>query len=187
MKNVLFNICALALMALLATNVQAQDKKPAPSPASKLTQMVGLTEITVEYSRPSVKDRTIFGTKEAGALQPYGQVWRTGANAANKFTFSTDVTINGTKLPAGSYTITTVPGEKEWKVNFYKYDGTNSNAYASKKADASLTVAPFNLGENIMVETFLIDIANIRDTTATIDLVWEHTYVAIPIEVPKTW
>lgn len=185
MKKLFFNFCALALLAFFTTTaIQAQNNKPAPSPASKVTQTVGLTEITVEYSRPGVKGRKIFA---ADGLVPYGKTWRTGANAANKFTFSTDVTINGTKLPAGSYTMTTVPGEKEWKVNFYKYDGTNSNAYASKQADATLTVAPFNMGEDIMVETFLIDIANIKETSATIDLVWEHTYVAIPIEVPKTW
>lgn len=184
MKNLFLNICAVAVLALSATSVQAQGDKPAPSPASTLTQMVGLTKITVEYSRPSVKGRTIFAKD---GLVPYGKAWRTGANAANKFTFSTEVTINGTKLPAGDYTITTVPGEKEWKVNVYKYDGTNSNAYASKTAAASFMIEPFNMGEDIMVETFLIDIANIKDNSATIDFVWEHTYVAIPIEVPKTW
>lgn len=183
MKNLFFNICALALLALLTTNVHAQNNKPAPSPAGKTIQVVGLTEVTVEYSRPGVKDRKIFA---ADGLVPYGKTWRTGANAANKFTFSTDVTINGAKLPAGSYTITTVPGEKEWKVNIYKYDGTNSNAYAEKKPAVSLTTEPASLGD-IKVESFLIDINDIRDTGANIYLVWENTAVVIPFEVPKTW
>ncbi len=183
MKNLFFNICLFALLALLATNVQAQNNKPAPSPAGKLTQVVGLTEITVEYSRPGVKDRTIFA---ADGLVPYGKTWRTGANAANKFTFSTDVTVNGTKLPAGAYTITTVPGEKEWQVNVYKYDGGNSNSYTGKDAAASFTVAAMSLGD-VVVESFLIDINNLRDTSATINIAWASTGIAIPIEVPKTW
>ncbi len=178
MKNTFFNFCAFALLVLITqVTANAQNNKPAPSPSSKLTQMVGLTEITVEYSRPSVKGRTIFG--KDGALQPYGTAWRTGANSANKFTFSTEVTVNGTKLPAGAYTMTTVPGEKEWKVNLYKYDGTNSGAYASKKADASFTVASKNLG-SFSMESFLININNIKDASATIDLMWSNTLVAIP-------
>lgn len=183
MKNLLYSICAFAFLVLLTTNAMAQNDKPAPSPASKLTQMVGLTEITVEYSRPGVKDRKIFA---ADGLVPYGKTWRTGANAANKFTFSTDVTVNGNELPAGSYTITTVPGADEWKVNFYAYDGGNSGSYASKDAAASFMVEPMDLGD-VMVESFMIDINNLRDTSATINLVWDHTAIAIPIEVPKTW
>ncbi|MBK7871865.1 MAG: DUF2911 domain-containing protein [Saprospiraceae bacterium] len=184
MKNLFFNFCAFALLVLaMTTNANAQNNKPAPSPASKVTQMVGLTEVTVEYSRPSVKGRTIFSKD---GLQAYGQTWRTGANAANKFTFSTEVTINGTKLPAGAYTMTTVPGADEWKVNIYKYDGTNSGAYAEKKADASFMAKSMKLGE-VKVETFLIDINNITDTSAVINLVWENTAVSIPFEVPKTW
>jgi len=179
MKNLIVMLCATLVLAL---NAQAQDK-PAPSPASTVMQKVGLTDITVEYSRPGVKDRSIFSE---GGLQPYGETWRTGANTANKFTFSTDVTVNGTELEAGEYTITTVPGKDEWKVNFYKYDGGNSNAYADKEAAASFMIEPYDLGD-LVVETFLIDINNIRDTSATINLVWESTYLAIPIEVPKTW
>jgi len=183
MKNLLYSICAFALLVFLTTNAMAQNDKPAASPASKLTQMVGLTEITVEYSRPGVKGRAIFA--EDG-LVPYGKTWRTGANAANKFTFSTDVTVNGTKLPAGSYTITTVPGADEWKVNFYKYDGGNSGSYASKDAAASFMVEPIDMGD-MMVESFMIDINDLRDTSATINLVWADTAITIPIEVPKTW
>ncbi len=180
MKNLIVMLCAMFVMAL---NVQAQDDKPAPSPASTVMQKVGLTDITVEYSRPGVKDRTIFA--ENGLL-PYGETWRTGANAANKFTFSTNVTVNGTELEAGEYTITSVPREDEWKVNFYKYDGWNSNSYAEKEAAASFMVESVDLGD-IMIESFLIDINNIRDMSATINLAWENTAVIIPIEVPKTW
>ncbi len=149
---------------------------PAPSPASKLVQTVGLTQVTVEYSRPGAKDRTIFGD-----LLKYGEMWRTGANAATKFTFDKPVKIDGQDLPAGSYTILTVPGEKQWKVNFYKYDQASWGSYTEKKPDVSATVTPKKLSEP--VETFIIDINNLRDTSATIDLVWQNTKVSIPLTV----
>ncbi|MBK7871864.1 MAG: DUF2911 domain-containing protein [Saprospiraceae bacterium] len=179
MKNLFRNICAFAVMALLTINVNAQIRTPAPSPGSKLTQSVGLTEVTVDYSRPSMKGRTIFA---ADGLQPYGVTWRTGANLANKFTFSTDVNINGKDLKAGAYTMTSVPGANEWKINLYKYESTNSDAYAEKTADASFMIKPMKL--NDMVETFTIDISNITNASATIDLSWEKTKISIPVSVP---
>jgi hypothetical protein len=84
---------------------------PAPSPACTIKQRVGLTDIEVDYSRPGVKNREIFG-----GLIPYGQVWRTGANAATKIIFSTDVKLNGTEIPAGTYALFTIPGEDEWTI-----------------------------------------------------------------------
>ncbi len=180
MKNLLFSFCTLALLAIMTSTSYAQSDKPAPSPASTVTQMVGLTKITIDYSRPSVKDRKIFA--EDG-LVPFGKTWRTGANQPNKFTFSTDVTIGGKKLPAGSYTLTTVPGADEWKVELFNHESANA---ADKKAAASFTVKPMDMGD-LKVETFLIDINDIRDTSATLNLIWANTAVIIPIEVPKTW
>ena len=101
-------ICATVL------SVNAQLKTPKPSPTSKLEQTVGLTNITVEYSRPGVKDRTIFGD-----LVPYDKIWRTGANKNTIITFSSDASIDGERLKAGSYAIYTKPGEKNWEVYFY--------------------------------------------------------------------
>ena len=97
MKNVLLTLfCVVATLA--SVQVNAQIKSPAPSPAAKSVQTIGMTEVVVEYSRPSVKDREIFGD-----LVPYGKMWRTGANAATKVSFSGDVTINGTDLKKGDY------------------------------------------------------------------------------------
>ena len=103
----------------VATAVNAQIKTPQPSPATKITQMVGLTEMTLEYSRPAMRGRTIFGD-----LVPYGKVWRTGANANSKITFSTDVTIGGTAVKKGTYAVFTIPNESSWEVMLYS-DASN--------------------------------------------------------------
>ena len=171
------SLSLLSIALLLSFSSIGQDK-PQPSPSSKLIQTVGLTQVTVEYSRPGVKDRTIFGN-----LLKYGEVWRTGANAATKFTFDKPVTIGGKSLEAGSYTILSVPGEKEWKVSFYKYDKPGWNTYTELQPVVSTNITPTKLSEP--VETFIIDINNLRDTSATIDLVWQKTKVSIPITVGK--
>src|SRR5689334_24322546 len=108
------SVFAVAAGVLLTNNSPAQTPKvefPAPSPTSTLKQRVGLTDIEIVYSRPGVKGRRIFG-----GLVPYGEIWRTGANAATKVTFSTSVKFNGVDVPAGSYSLFTIPGEKEWTV-----------------------------------------------------------------------
>ena len=167
---------SLIVIALIASHFILAQDKPAPSPSSKLVQVVGLTEVTVEYSRPGVKDRTIFGD-----LLEYGKLWRTGANAATKFTFDKDVKIDGKALKAGSYAVLTVPGKNEWKINFYSFDTPGWNSYVDKDPAASTTVKPQKLAEPI--ETFTIDINNLRDTSATIDLIWQNTKVSVPLTV----
>ena len=109
------NKVVLFLLAIVASlSLEAQIQTPAPSPASKLMQTVGLTEVMVDYSRPSMRGRTVFGD-----LVPYGKLWRTGANAYTKISFDTDVTIDGQPVEAGMYSIFTKPGEKNWEVFFY--------------------------------------------------------------------
>ncbi|MDO6759184.1 DUF2911 domain-containing protein [Tamlana sp. 2_MG-2023] len=169
----LFMTCATVF------SVNAQVNTPQPSPAAKLEQKVGLTDVTLEYSRPSVKGRIIFGD-----LVPYSKMWRTGANKNTIITFSTEAEIDGYKLKPGSYAIFTEPGESLWKVYFYsdtenwgtpkKWDETNVVAVTSVKAHS----VPFN------VETFTLDINSITNSGANIELIWEKTYIAIPFTVP---
>src|SRR5512139_1554795 len=99
--------------AALAAPAFAQFEAPQPSPKATLTQRVGLTDVTISYSRPSVKGRVIWGE-----LVPFDKPWRTGANAATTITFSDDVTVEGQKLAAGTYSIVTIPGKAEWTVIF---------------------------------------------------------------------
>jgi hypothetical protein len=150
---------------------------PAPSPACTLKQHVGLTDIEIDYSRPGVKGRDIFG-----GLIPYDKVWRTGANQATKIIFSTPVKLNGTEIPAGTYAFLTIPGKDEWTIiinkgaeqwGAYKYD---------EKADiARFKATPIKLDRSI--ETFAIDIDDIKDDSSVIDLVWDKTKVPIKVEV----
>ena len=176
MKKLLLVLVVFAI----SFTTHAQIETPAPSPASKLEQKVGLTDITIEYSRPSVKGRTIFGD-----LEPYGGMWRTGANKNTMITFSDDVTIAGQDVKAGSYAIfTKLNSAKQWDVIFYSDTenwGTPQNWDDSKvvaTAKADVMEIPFN------IETMTIDINNITATGGTIDIIWEKSYVAIPFTVP---
>src|SRR5690606_17512658 len=110
MKKITLLFSALFVCAITYAQVTA----PAASPFSKIEQQVGLTDVTVEYSRPSMKGRTIFGD-----LVPYGRVWRTGANTRTKITFSNDVMVNGKELKKGSYGLLTIPNANQWDIVFY--------------------------------------------------------------------
>ncbi len=170
-------IAALILVNAVYFQVYGQVVTPQPSPTATLSQKVGLTDISITYSRPGVKDRKIFGD-----LVPYGSVWRTGANSATKITFSDDVKIGGKDLKAGTYGLFTIPGEETWTIIL----NTNSQQWGSYqyKEDEDVLrvqVKPETLAEKF--ETFLINIDNVRNTSATIDLIWENTRVAVPLTV----
>lgn len=174
------NKVVLFLLAIVASlSLEAQINTPAPSPSSKLIQMVGLTEVVVDYSRPSMRGRTVFGD-----LVPYGKLWRTGANAYTKISFDTDVTIAGSSVEAGTYSIFTKPGEKEWEVFFYtdiEGGGTPSNWDDSKVvAKAVVPVYPIEMP----IETFTITIDDLTSTGANLGIMWEKVYVGIPFGVP---
>ena len=158
----------------------AQIETPAPSPLAKFEQKVGLTDITIEYSRPSVKGRTIFGD-----LEPYGGVWRTGANKNTIITFSDDVTIAGQDVNAGSYSMfTKLNSATQWDVMFYSdtenwgvpQEWDDSKVAATAKVD--VMEIPFS------IETMTIDINNITPTGGTIEIIWAQSYAAIPFTVP---
>jgi len=159
-----------------STLASAQPKVdfPSPSPLSTLKQRVGLPDIEIVYSRPSAKGRAIFG-----GLVPYGEVWRTGANGRTTISFSTPVKLNGTDIPAGKYSLFTIPGQSEWTIAINKDSTSSPFAYNASNDVARVTAPAVKLAENI--ETFSIMINAIRDDSATIDLIWEHT--AVPIHL----
>ena len=171
----------IILLALIIANyaIQAQVKTPAPSPKSVLNQVVGLTDVTVDYSRPSAKGRIIFGD-----LVPFGKVWRTGANANTTVSFSDDVVINGATLKKGKYALYTLPKADMWEVIFYSTTdnwGTPEN-WDEKKVAVQTNVDPIALGNN--VETFTIAINNLTNDSATLDISWEKTMVSVKFDVP---
>jgi len=168
MKKSIFKIATLLSLICCWQFSFAQLDIPRPSPTGKVTQAVGLNEITIEYSRPSVKGRVVYGD-----LVPYGKLWRTGANAATKITLKDDAKFEGKDIPKGEYSLLTIPMQTEWTIIINKDPKAGVNDYDQTKDLARFTVKSSKVTEK--VETFTIDIANIEMTGATIDLVWENT------------
>ena len=175
MKKLVLFTFALTLMF----SVNAQIETPAPSPAAKIEQVVGLTDVTIDYSRPSMRGRTIFGN-----LVPYGKVWRTGANARTKVTFSNDVTIGDKELKAGTYAIFTIPQAESWEVVFYtEHAGGGAPAELDEsKVAARITAKVYPIEMDI--QSFTISIDDITSGSAVIGIMWEKTYVGVEFKVP---
>ncbi len=175
MKKILLSLFVIASTSV----INSQIKTPAPSPSQKTTQMVGLTEVTLEYSRPSMKGRKIFG-----GLEDYGKVWRTGANENTKLTFSTDFMVDGKMLKKGTYALYTIPGENSWDVMLYS-DATNWGNPAKwddAKVAAKVTVNPIEMPMDI--ETFTITFDDLTNNSAVLGIMWENVYVPFMFEVP---
>ncbi len=179
MKNLL--VIALLAVGLTAT---AQVQTPQASPAASTTTVVGLTDVKIDYSRPSAKGRKIFGDA-ANVVVPYGKIWRTAANAGTKITFSDDVKVEGIAVPKGEYLIFTWPGATEWTVSLYKDIslGGNTDGYDKSKEAANFKVKSEKLTER--VETFTVQIGDIAadNKTAKIQIAWENTSVKFTIAV----
>lgn len=175
MKKILLSLLVVAF----ATSINAQVETPQPSPKSKLEQKVGLTDVTIEYSRPGVKGRKIFGD-----LVPYGKVWRTGANENTKITFSNDVVIDGKTLKKGTYALYTRPNANSWDIIFYSDANNwgNPRKWDESKVALSTTTKVFPMPMNM--ETFMIVVDDITDTSAMLGILWEKSYVGIKFEVP---
>lgn len=174
MKKSLTFLLAIAFLAC-TISINAQDEKAAPSPFSKVEQKVGTTDVTIEYSRPGVKDRKIFGE-----LVPYDKRWRTGANAVTKITFSKDVKVEGSDLAAGTYALMTTPGSSAWDVHFFPFDGGSPNSYNDSKPTLTVKVNALNMGD-VGVESFLIFIDQLRDTSGTLMIAWDN--IAVPVQL----
>jgi Protein of unknown function (DUF2911) len=172
-------ILLLTLAFTMAYVVNAQITTPQPSPFSKVEQKVGLTDVTLEYSRPAMRSRTIFG-----GLVPFGKVWRTGANARTKITFSEDVTIGGTSLKAGSYAILTIPEATKWEVIFYTdYEsGGAPSELDETEVAARVTVDVYPMEMDI--QSFTISFDDLTSNSAVIGMLWERAYVGVKFEVP---
>lgn len=180
MKSKLF-LCSLLCVCGLTLLAQAPKIEfPAPSPGCTIKQRVGLTDIEIVYSRPSMKGRQIFGS-----VVPFGTVWRTGANAATKITFSTPVKLNDTDVPAGSYALYTIPGEDQWTIILNKGVGKSGTQYDEKDDVVRFKTKPVNLSDT-SIETFTIEFNHLRDESAVLNLVWDKTVVPVKIQLDLT-
>lgn len=180
---IVFCVIATTLLLSLASGLSAQGSPspkvefPTPSPLSTLKQRVGLTDIDVVYSRPGVKGRQIFG-----GMHTYGEVWRTGANAATKISFSTPVKLNGVEVPAGSYGLFTIPDKDEWTF-ILNSDWAQWGAFLYDKSKDVVRVKAKPITLPYVVETLTIDFDDLRDESATLVLSWERTRVPLKLEV----
>ncbi len=169
-------ILASVLPGLAATPAWADLKLPRPSPGASVTQTIGLTDFTVVYSRPGVKGRKIWG-----GLVPYGEVWRTGANEATSFVTTGEATIGGKKVPAGEYSLYTIPTETEWTVIISTEKGAwGSFSYDKAKDAARITVKPAVAPSE---EWMRFAFENLTPSSGDLVLSWEKLQISIPIAV----
>lgn len=175
MKKLFLFLCA----GIFSLGSSAQIQAPQPSPFSRVEQKVGLTDVTLEYSRPGMRGREIFGD-----LVPYDKVWRTGANENTKVTFSDDVIIDGKELKKGTYALYTIPKAGDWEVIFYSDSenwGTPEKWDESKvalKTTAETEELPFEM------ETFTIFMDSLTHDSATFNIVWEDTVASFDVKFP---
>lgn len=174
MKKLLFLFFSL----FLTNNVFAQISLPQLSPLQKIEQRVGLTDLTVVYSRPAMRGRVIFG-----ALVPFNKYWRTGANRNTKITFSEKVSIGNQEVPAGTYALFTRPSMGEWTI--YLYEATD-NWDVPEVIDTNLIVAKINakpISLNRTLENLTITFDDMTDNSLNLGIAWERTYLSFPIQV----
>jgi hypothetical protein len=189
----------LAVCACAETLAQSPLRLPRPSPKATVVQTIGVTDVSITYSRPGVKGRKIWGDPPAGAtgtatlddgrarpadavIVPYGHVWRTGANEATLFKVTDDVLVNGQPLAAGSYSLHTIPGRDEWTIIFNKDDGQwGSFTYDEKKDVLRVKAKPQPAADSQEWLAFGIDPVN--ESTARVNLRWEKLTVPFTVEV----
>ncbi len=176
-----YTVCLAATAALALASVgalRAAEKEiqfPAPSQHATITQRVGLTDVSLDYSRPAMRGREIFG-----GLVPYDKVWRTGANQPTKIKFSEAVKIEGHDVPAGEYALYTIPGKEEWTIILSKNTKLwGAYGYKPDADEMRAKVKPSALAEP--VQTFTISFDNLEDNGATIILKWDKTRVPVQL------
>jgi hypothetical protein len=201
-------LAALLLLVLSGAHALAQNppavRLPRPSQKASVMQTIGVTDVTITYSRPGVKGRKIWGDAPASAegasgtatlddarsrpkdapIVPYGHVWRSGANEATTFSVTDDVLINGQKLAAGTYSLHTIPGREEWTIIFNNDAGQwGSFTYDEKKDALRIKVKPQLVADN--QEWLLYSIPEVTPTSARVVLRWEKIAVPFTVEVPN--
>lgn len=172
--KILNTLLSIAIV-FIASSVDAQIVTPKPSPLAKSSQVFGLNEVSVEYSRPGVKGREIFGE-----LVPFGELWRTGANAATKFTFESDVTVEGKTLAAGEYSLFTIPSKDSWTVIFNKNPNASTGSYDKALNALEFSVKPSDSSEK--VERLTISFNDVTDNSVSVRIAWAKTKVEFKVE-----
>ena len=168
-------VLSVFILFCAVTLTSAQITTPQASPNASFTQKFGLTEIKMEYSRPGVKGRTIFGD-----LIPFGELWRTGANQATKFTTTDSITFGGKGLAKGTYVLLTKPGQNEWEIILNK--NPDVSVFNYKPEDNILSVKVPSTTLPFSVESFTMLANNMTNNTCDLQILWENTMVSIPLK-----
>ena len=172
----LFHLSVVLIFILSLTATGQELRPPRPSPDATVSQNVGITTITIDYSSPGVKGRKIWGD-----LVPYGKIWRTGANEVTSITFSNPVKVNGNELPAGTFGIHTIPGENEWEIIFSKDTKVDDPMTYDENKDAlHIKVKP---EPNPFTERMAFTITDMTDNSANVNLIWEKLKLPFKVEV----
>jgi len=176
-KSRLWMLVAITI-AVLTAILAAQQNKPASPPGEATLKFDDGKTVTIQYSRPSMRGRKIFG-----GLVPYDEVWRTGANAATSLKTDVDLSIGGANVPAGSYTLYTLPGMSSWKLIINKQTGQWGTAYSQgqdlARVDMKVTQRPSGL------ELFSISLDKTSGNSATLKLEWENTIASVDVKEKK--
>jgi len=176
MKKCYLYVLAIFLAGIcFKSNAQQAPRIPEASPTQTIIQDFGLGKVTITYSRPSVKDRVIFG-----GINPYGEVWRTGANAATTISFTENVIFEGHSVPAGTYSLFTIPDKTEWTIILNK-TAKQWGAYSYKEKDDLLRVKVKSAYRAEKRESFTIQFADVTTHSADLHLVWDHTSVYVKL------
>lgn len=177
MRKLVLSGVTLCLAAQLVT---AQIKLPSPSPGATVMQTVGVTDLTVKYSRPTLKGRTPF----TDAFVPTGKVWRTGANQATAFTTSTELMVNGQALPAGTYAVLSIPQKDDWTLIFSKNLTVTEATYKQEEDALRVQIKPTMGGEKS--DAFTIGFSDLTDSTAKMNIMWADVKASANLAVNTT-
>ena len=170
MKKTIF-LLAVAFLGLTVQGFSQEDKSKRASPPAQVKAVLEGKNITIDYSRPAVKERKVWG-----GLVPYGEVWRTGANETTTFEVSEDVLVEGQKLPKGKYALFTIPGEKEWTIIFNK--GIAWGAYSYKESEDVLRVKVTPKEASAPHELFTIEVFD----KGIVSLMWDKVSVDFQVK-----
>jgi hypothetical protein len=176
MKNIIIG-CTLSISTVFSAISQLQT--PKASPAAKLEQKVGLTDIKIEYSRPSKNERTIFGN-----IVPFGEIWRTGANENTKFTTNDPIVFGKDTLKVGTYAIYTKPSKDSWDIIFYTESDNWGNPEKWDDTKVALTTKAKVTTLTSVVESFSISIENLETESASLNFTWDQTVASVSFKVP---
>jgi len=178
MKTIYFSLIIILFQAVFTANIHSQVETPQLSPVCEFKQTVGLTEITFSYSRPSKRDRIVFGN-----VVPYDKMWRFGANKNSTITISEEIYFGQDTLPKGTYAMFVKPGKESWELNFYS---DFSNWGTPEKWDDTKVVLKLKTPVIVLdtpVETMEISIENIGTASATLGISWDQVQVVYPFNL----